>query len=280
MAVRKVIGFYGHSPGASFREFSNFYAASSPFEFRLPGYAQREGFPHTVTCEFAEKAIMVVKAALMNDQGSFDSISKARTPATCKQLGRKVRAFDQKLWEEHLRDTALEVVKQKFATDSRSRDVLLGTGDAILAEATKNDRIWGIGLDVGDPRVQHPDKWLGRNVLGEALMRARGFFRGEGVDAGLQNAAEGSPSAAAKPSGISEPCTSASALPPSKRQRTPDTAQETISDMLSRPASSKEDAGAVVKLIEMGFTEAASREALDVCKSLDAALDHLMAKKV
>jgi len=182
MAARSVIGFYGHKAGAQFREFSNFYVSTAPFQFTLPAFARHDGFPESVSCEFSEKAIMVVKAALMRDRQSLEEICKARDPATCKRLGRKVKGFDAKLWEKHLQDTAFEVVRQKFASDARLRAGLLGTGDAILAEATRNDRIWGIGLDVGDARVQDPKQWPGRNVLGNALMRARKFLRDAGSD--------------------------------------------------------------------------------------------------
>ena len=50
---------------------------------------------------------------------------------------------------------------------------LLSTGNCIIAEATRNDRHWGIGLDTHEPDVQVPSKWQGTNILGWALMRVR-----------------------------------------------------------------------------------------------------------
>merc|ERR1712181_50589 len=50
---------------------------------------------------------------------------------------------------------------------------LLGTEDWVIAEATSNDRNWGIGLDRGDSRVRNPRQWQGTNMLGWALMEAR-----------------------------------------------------------------------------------------------------------
>merc|ERR1711865_833165 len=61
------------------------------------------------------------------------------------------------------------------------RDVLLGTGNSLIAEATRSDRNWGIGIDVGDPRVQTPTKWQGDNILGWALMEARAALRNGGA---------------------------------------------------------------------------------------------------
>ena len=59
------------------------------------------------------------------------------------------------------------------------RSLLLSTGDKIIAEATVKDNIWGIGIDVGDPRVQDPKQWKGTNVLGFALMKAREQLRND-----------------------------------------------------------------------------------------------------
>ena len=59
------------------------------------------------------------------------------------------------------------------------RSLLLSTGDKIIAEATTKDEIWGIGIDVGDPRVQDQKQWKGINVLGFALMKAREQLRND-----------------------------------------------------------------------------------------------------
>jgi len=173
-----VIGFYGHRPGTQFCEFSNFFLHNRPFEFVLPIYARRAGFPTSVWCHFSEKAIMATKAALMGDLEVFGYIDKADDPRSCKALGRGVRNFDEALWQRHLDQTAFEVVRQKFESDRRLRDLLLSTGNKTLAEAAPNDCIWGIGLPRSDPQVQNPALWRGRNILGTALMRTRDHLRG------------------------------------------------------------------------------------------------------
>mmetsp|Transcript_26609 Transcript_26609/g.61590 ORF Transcript_26609/g.61590 Transcript_26609/m.61590 type:complete len:184 (+) Transcript_26609:100-651(+) len=174
----RVLGFYSHSAKSPYKEFSNFFWMSSPYEFQLPDFAMKPGFPPSVMCEFSEKAIMLTKAALMGDRETFDELMVAETPAIAKALGRRVAPFDEALWEVHLEDVAYEAVRQKFVGDETLREVLLSTGDVTIAEATRNDKIWGIGIDVGDPRVQDPKQWQGRNVLGQALMRTRDHLRG------------------------------------------------------------------------------------------------------
>jgi len=72
---------------------------------------------------------------------------------------------------------AREVVWQKFSKLPQLAKGLLGTGDRIIAEATRRDPIWGIGLDIGERDVGVPANWRGTNVLGWALMQARDRLR-------------------------------------------------------------------------------------------------------
>ena len=67
----------------------------------------------------------------------------------------------------------------KFGGDPRLKAYLLATGDAVLVEASPVDTIWGIGLAADDARASDPRAWRGENLLGFALVRARGILRGE-----------------------------------------------------------------------------------------------------
>lgn len=174
-----VLPFYSDRVGKEYREFSNFFSEMPPYEFTLPDYATSDECPRTVTVQFSEKAIMLVKAALFKDVAKFKAILHADTPMNAKQLGRQVSNFDADVWETHLEETAFECVRQKFESSPRLRKVLLQTGDKILCEAAPNDRIWGIGLATSDERAYYPHKWQGRNILGHALMRTRSHLRGE-----------------------------------------------------------------------------------------------------
>jgi len=177
----RVIGFYGHSEGREYREFSNFYWMSRKFRFRVPEFALQDqsdrDIPRVVECQTSEKAIMLTKAALMKDPATFKLMMGTEKAAEVKALGRKVKNFDNKKWTERVEEVAFECVRQKFESDPDLVKVLLSTGDSTIAEATRNDKIWGIGIDVGDPRIQDRKKWLGTNILGFALMRVRDHLR-------------------------------------------------------------------------------------------------------
>merc|ERR1719253_1225785 len=110
----------------------------------------------------------------MGDAETYAKICVAQSPAAAKALGRRVRDFDCELWDRVVCRVAYHAVYEKFSQSPELRETLLRTGDSLIAEATRNDRIWGIGIDVGDERVLEPSRWAGSNILGWALMSARG----------------------------------------------------------------------------------------------------------
>ena len=196
-----VIGFYGHTGDRTGYEcFSNFFDQTEcPFDFVIP--REMFAFPveeqdRAVKCTFSEKSIMLYKAAVMGDRDSYKRIAEATTPVAAKKLGRSVRGFDDELWSRIVCTVALDVVYQKFSNTSSIREVLLGTGQKLLAEATHNDRNWGIGIDLGDERVQTPASWQGTNILGWALMEVRDALRSGTADGA---AADGAPGKAVVP---------------------------------------------------------------------------------
>ena len=157
--------------------FSNFYDQSkTPFTFEVPRewcnfeLSDRE---RIVSCKFSEKAIMICKAAIMGDAEAFFMILQAKTAFAAKRYGREVKNFDQVLWNRMVCAVAYLTVFEKFRQDPDLRGLLLATGGRVIAEATKRDAMWGIGLDIGDPRAKVPARWRGTNILGWALMEAR-----------------------------------------------------------------------------------------------------------
>jgi ribA/ribD-fused uncharacterized protein len=163
--------------------FSNF-VWQTPYEFEVPmefcavEFAEHE---RRVQCGFSEKAIMLCKAASMGDKASFFKIAKSSDPKSCKALGRAVNNFRQEVWDKIVCSVAYQVVFQKFQKTAKLREHLLATGSTLLAEATKNDSHWGIGIDKGMPDAGVPAKWKGTNILGWALTEARESLRGDAV---------------------------------------------------------------------------------------------------
>ena len=76
-------------------------------------------------------------------------------------------------------DIVLRGTLAKFSQNAELREYLLGTGDAVLVEASPYDRIWGVGLAQDDPLIRDPGNWRGENLIGFVLMEARDTLRAE-----------------------------------------------------------------------------------------------------
>jgi ribA/ribD-fused uncharacterized protein len=94
-------------------------------------------------------------------------------PAKIKNLGRKVKNYDEQIWARVRFEVVVKSNYAKFSQNDNLKKILLETKDAILVEASPYDRIWGIGLEIDNPDVNNPDKWRGQNLLGKALIEVR-----------------------------------------------------------------------------------------------------------
>ena len=121
--------------------------------------------------------MMAAKAELFGDSEIQEQILKCSDPKQIKALGRKVRGFDQKVWDKFKYAIVLNGNWCKFSQNRDLREFLLSTGDSVLAEASPYDAIWGIRLAASSPEAQAPMKWRGQNLLGFALMEVRDELR-------------------------------------------------------------------------------------------------------
>ena len=136
----------------------------------------------------AERYMMAEKARLFGDAATFEKIMAAPGPRECKALGRTVAGFNSAVWDSRKRDIVLRGSLAKFSQNTEFRAYLLGTGNAVLVEASPYDRIWGVGLAQDDPQICDPRNWRGENLLGFALMDARDTLRK--AEAGVTAASE------------------------------------------------------------------------------------------
>lgn len=133
-----------------------------------------------VTYGTAEHWMMAAKARLFGDAEAERRVLAAEHPSLAKKAGRTVRGFDEHIWERERYGIVVEGSVHKFTAHADLREFLLGTGDRVLVEASPMDRIWGIGLAANDDAATDPERWRGPNLLGFALMEARGRLRGKG----------------------------------------------------------------------------------------------------
>jgi ribA/ribD-fused uncharacterized protein len=125
----------------------------------------------------AEHWMMWSKAMLFGDADVAARVLEVTHPNEAKSWGRKVRGFDEERWTQSRYAIVVAGSVAKFGQNRDLGRYLLGTGDRVLVEASPLDRIWGIGLAANDPRAADPERWLGLNLLGKALMEARSILR-------------------------------------------------------------------------------------------------------
>ena len=113
----------------------------------------------------AEQFMMAHKALLFNDLEIYDEILKESNPAKVKALGRLVKGFIKKRWDEASFDIVVKGNIAKFSQNPKLHEFLLATGSKIIVEASPRDLILGIGLSKDNPSAQNPFEWRGKNMF-------------------------------------------------------------------------------------------------------------------
>lgn len=94
-----------------------------------------------------------------------------------KQIGRKVKNYDDHVWKQHRVSYVAKGNLEKFSQNPELKQILLNTGNTIMAEANFYDKDWAIGIKESDPNATSPSKWKGQNLLGKILTNLREKFK-------------------------------------------------------------------------------------------------------
>ena len=128
------------------------------------------------TYNTCEQYMMAEKARLFGDTEAEEQIMASRNPREQKSFGRKVRDFDEARWKAACEEVVFRANLAKFSQNEQLRDMLLATGDKVIAEASPQDAVWGIGMAEDHPNVTDMSLW-GQNLLGKTIMRVRTAIR-------------------------------------------------------------------------------------------------------
>ena len=120
-----------------------------------------------------EQYMMAEKARIMVDEDTRMKILQAENPKDIKALGRLVKNFDPKKWDENKVSVVTYGNYHKFCKNEELKAFLRSTENKVLVEASPYDTIWGIGLSADAPEAKRPELWKGTNLLGFALMKIR-----------------------------------------------------------------------------------------------------------
>ena len=159
-------------------EFYFFWGHTQKDEKLIDKSCFSQWFPAPFTVEgvlyqTAEHWMMAKKAELFNDIEIRQQILESAKPAFAKELGRKVKNFNDEKWSKACFEIVVEGNINKFSQLEQLRKFLLYTGDKVIVEASPRDTIWGIGLSQDNPKAMSPSAWRGKNLLGFALMEVR-----------------------------------------------------------------------------------------------------------
>jgi hypothetical protein len=124
-----------------------------------------------------EHHFMHGKALLFGDQAVADKILRATSAGQARELGRRVKGFDQGVWSAQGSRLMDEANRAKFSALPELRTYLVETWPAVLVQTGALDLVWSSGLDLGDPFLDRPDRWPGLNRVGFSLMKVREALR-------------------------------------------------------------------------------------------------------
>ena len=98
----------------------------------------------------------------LNNASYMEKIRLSNTPKIARQLGqlRKVEMVDN--WDDIKENVMRKALKAKFLNNKKLAELLLGTAEKSLVEASPYDSYWGCGSDGS-----------GENRLGALLMELR-----------------------------------------------------------------------------------------------------------
>ena len=158
----KHVLFWGEWP-------SNWYPAEFDAEMMIKGEKKNLHFYNS------EQYFMFVKAIVFSDYETAEKILKTKDPKKAKALGREVKGYDDKVWNEMRYKVMVDANKAKYSQNEELKQLITseefkGKG---YVEASPLDHIFGIGLSENDPLADEEKHWLGQNLLGKALDEVR-----------------------------------------------------------------------------------------------------------
>ncbi len=120
-----------------------------------------------------EQYFQYMKAVKFQDYEAAAQIMEHKTPKVQRKVGRMVRKFNDKEWNEVCANIMRKGNKAKFTYNPQLMKLLLITVGTTLMEVSQNDPRWSVGLSINDPLVTSRPHWVGRNLLGKILMEIR-----------------------------------------------------------------------------------------------------------
>ena len=131
----------------------------------------------------SEQYFMYIKAKTFGDEEiAMKILFEGKNPKVAKTLGRKVRNYDDSVWNEKRYQVMVDANIYKFSQDEKLKTLLLNSefDGKKFVEASPIDGIWGIKCDETTAKDDESN-WNGLNLLGKALDEVREKLKGNTV---------------------------------------------------------------------------------------------------
>ena len=120
----------------------------------------------------SEQAYMWEKALKFNDYETADQILEyGSDPRTAKKLGKSVKDFSDKIWDQYKFDIMYDINMEKYKQNPDLKKTI--SENSNFAEASPYDLVWGVGFREDDPLILDSKNWKGENLLGKVLDKVK-----------------------------------------------------------------------------------------------------------
>lgn len=132
-------------------------------------------FKHgTETFTSSEQLIQYTKAKRFTGNDLLcEEIMRTHEPHKIKNLGYKVRNYNNEVWKSEAVPLLYEGLKSKFTQCSEPFHFLKSTGKKLIVEASESDKLFGIGQSIKSTTLLSSDIFVGSNIQGNMLMTIR-----------------------------------------------------------------------------------------------------------
>ena len=151
-----------------------FYSLKNDYSYMSNFYKTKFYDENGIEFNCSEQYFMFYKCKTFDAENKelLDNILNETTPTKIKKYGRKVKNYNDIIWNEKRYDIMLNGLKLKFSQNEIIKNKLLLTKPKILYEASPKDKIWGIGFSCNNATSVDKNEF-GKNLLGKALMTVR-----------------------------------------------------------------------------------------------------------
>ena len=127
------------------------------------------------TFSSTEQGFMFIKAKTFGDEITASKILNSKRPHEAKLLGRQVKNYNEKVWNNMRYETFYKLNLAKYMQDDKLRTLLLNPKfeNKKFVEASPGDIIWGVGLDENNSLIEDEINWTGKNLLGKIITEVR-----------------------------------------------------------------------------------------------------------